>query len=427
MTEQINLKNVTEHQAQQLFKFFNPKKAWLLKKGLEWEKNESYIFEDGSTFSFKHSVFARKGKNGMRYEVISNKPALGHGGYGSVHLIKGTVSFDENNAYHFEKLRPVKDKSTGKVTEKVKGRQVVKVQAHGNDSSIVRLNNEYSMSQRAGHLAIKRPSVVVYDEDRPWRSYTVMNKFSGTTLFNIIKNDATKKAVLTASQRLELTLALLKALKVQVKDKGILHRDIKPDNIIVEDSNVNIIDFGLSLLAENSHRQQAGFGTLGYFAPEVAYHPARVSYKADVFSLGIVIAAIWRTPAVNLGQDLQRAMCNYYTLLKSPELLIEGIFKGIEDLTLVEQQQIRAAILGMLCYEPRLRFSIEEAIKEFAAIELQKTPVEDSVKEVTGQYAKVNLQCSFFSPSPDDCKRSAAEKQKTGPAPSQEPPSKLEK
>ena len=96
---------------------------------------------------------------------------------------------------------------------------------------------------------------------------------------------------------------------------GLVHRDIKPDNIMVlKDMAVKLSDFGVAKLP-NSSLTQAGelWGTLQYMSPEQVQGRLDIDGKSDIFSLGVVLFEMLtcKRPFVGLGASvIQRIVEN---------------------------------------------------------------------------------------------------------------------
>jgi eukaryotic-like serine/threonine-protein kinase len=92
----------------------------------------------------------------------------------------------------------------------------------------------------------------------------------------------------------EEALAIMKQLIAAISEahrKNIIHRDIKPQNVLVkDDGTVKITDFGIALAQDAMQLTQtdAVMGSVHYLAPECARGEA-ASNQSDVYSLGIVL------------------------------------------------------------------------------------------------------------------------------------------
>ena len=136
--------------------------------------------------------------------------------------------------------------------------------------------------------SLKHPNIVeVYDvgED-DGKYFIVMEYINGKTLKSLIK----KRGILTLEEVIDIMLQLTSAVSC-AHDSYIIHRDIKPQNVmILEDGRVKITDFGIAMALNNNELTQTNsvMGSVHYLPPEQASGSGS-TIKSDIYSLGILM------------------------------------------------------------------------------------------------------------------------------------------
>ncbi|MCD4780046.1 MAG: diguanylate cyclase [Candidatus Omnitrophica bacterium] len=171
----------------------------------------------------------------------------------------------------------------------------IKVLKEGITSSyiedIIRFQREVMIVSKIKHPAL----VEIYEVGEfDKHHYIIMDFLSGTSLDEYIKvNEFINPAFCV-----ELILKICDVLEC-VHKAGVIHRDIKPGNIIIQENEeqlkVKLLDFGLSQMLELSriHKEEEIVGTFHYMAPEqsgIIQKP--VDERSDLYALGIVFYRI---------------------------------------------------------------------------------------------------------------------------------------
>ncbi|KAJ8760654.1 hypothetical protein K2173_015321 [Erythroxylum novogranatense] len=121
--------------------------------------------------------------------------------------------------------------------------------------------------------------------------FLIYNYFPGGNLEDLINERSTRGISWKTLHKIALHIASALAYLHDRCIPKVLHRDVKPSNILLDDDlNAYLSDFGLARLLGTSetHATTGVAGTFGYVAPEYAM-TCRVSEKADVYSYGVVL------------------------------------------------------------------------------------------------------------------------------------------
>ncbi len=115
--------------------------------------------------------------------------------------------------------------------------------------------------------------------------FIVMEYVEGETLKDLVR----RQGRLGGSEAVRISLQLLAALEFAHRT-GIVHRDIKPQNVMLDrDGNVKVMDFGIARAADSGMTEAGSIlGTAQYLAPEQA-RGQRVDERSDLYSVGIVL------------------------------------------------------------------------------------------------------------------------------------------
>ena len=148
------------------------------------------------------------------------------------------------------------------------------------------LRQRFLLEARSGVL--NHPNIVtVYDfGEQDGNPYIVMEFISGDSLENLLR--AGHK--FTLIEKLDIIRQLCLGLGY-AHQKGVIHRDVKPANIMVQpDGNIKIVDFGVARLEKTSGNTQTGMviGTFHYIAPERLLGKS-ADGRADVWSAGVIL------------------------------------------------------------------------------------------------------------------------------------------
>ena len=257
-----------------------------------------------------------------RYEVVQH---IGQGGMADVFLAIDTIL---NRHVAIKILRS--DQSTDAI-------------------SILRFEREAQAATTLAH-----PNIVeIYDVgEYKNHHYIVMEYVAGKTLKKVIRDRAPLLNLEAVDTMKQLTSAVAEAHK-----RGIIHRDIKPQNVIVKsDGSLKILDFGIATAKGSAQLTQANnvMGSVHYLAPELAKgEPA--SPQSDIYALGIVFYEMLTGDVpFKADQAVQIALLHMREAMPSVRKANPNVPQSVENI-----------IIRATAKNPKLRYqSCDEMLKD---------------------------------------------------------------
>ncbi|CAD8107127.1 unnamed protein product [Paramecium sonneborni] len=201
--------------------------------------------------------------------------------------------------------------------------------------------------------------------------YIIMDLLSGKNLTQLLKNQHTG---LTVEQCKLIMHALLSGIDY-MHQKNVMHRDIKPDNVILEKidnlTTLKIVDFGLATYSNIKKFKYPKCGTPGYVAPEIANLTDKnqnYDKKCDIFSAGAVFYKLLT------GRDVFPGTGFAYVLAQNKKCQI--------DFTLLQLRKLPSdsitLLKQMLQKDPMLRPTAQECLKNPFFTSIHQNDLESS-------------------------------------------------
>ena len=180
---------------------------------------------------------------------------------------------------------------------------------------------------------LSHPNIVsVYDVSSSGDiDYIVMELIDGITLRQYME----KKGVLNWRETLHFSMQIAKALE-HAHSRGIIHRDIKPHNIMVlKNGSVKVTDFGIArVVSSQSTLTREALGSVHYISPEQA-KGGRVDNRTDIYSLGVVMyEMLTGRPPYDGETPVSVAIQHINAAAPMPTSINPAIPRGLEQITM---------------------------------------------------------------------------------------------
>ncbi|HLI09697.1 MAG TPA: serine/threonine-protein kinase [Ktedonobacteraceae bacterium] len=228
------------------------------------------------------------------YEIIR---MLGHGGMNRVYLARDVADQQE-------------------VVLKFPNEELI-----GDIAVFERFRREAEIGNRVHHPYVQQ--LLNVDEKRS-SDYLVVEYIKGQTLRSLLEK--TSPDPLPVAEAVRITVQICEAL-VCCHEQGVFHRDMKPENVMIqEDGSIKIIDFGIALLEGARRVTWRGLsGTVGtpdYMSPE-QLKGERGAASSDIYAVGVMLYEMLSGHTPFEGENIF-AIMNQHVSLDPPSILLKN-------------------------------------------------------------------------------------------------------
>ncbi len=245
-----------------------------------------------------------------------------------------------NNRYEIQEIIGVGGmskvyKAYDRVDDRVVALKVLKEEYLESYEYTTRFKNESRAISLLNHPNVVKVYDVCFGEDL---QYIVMEHVEGITLKEFID----RQKVLEWKEALIVVVQILKALS-HAHDKGVIHRDIKPQNILLlPNATIKVTDFGIASFKRGEIKTPVESGAIGsvhYVSPEQA-QGEYTDEKSDIYSVGVVLyEMLTGRPPFNGVSDEDIALMHVQREPVKPTALNHSIPAGLEQICLRAMQK----------------------------------------------------------------------------------------
>jgi len=241
-------------------------------------------------------------------------------------------------------------KAYQKATKRIVAVKVLLQELHASERAQFRFEREVDLAADLRHPNI----VTIYDSGiAHGQYYYAMEYIDGTALDNYVKtNELSTREIMKLFNKICSAVAY-------AHQRGVMHRDLKPNNILVDgDGEPHILDFGLAKLADSSEQVSAEavmasipgkiIGTLAFMSPEQASgQPGAVDVRTDVYSVGVILYKVFTD---SFPYDITGSTLTILQNIQAAEpARPSAIVKNLNS-------EVEAIVLKALAKEPALRY-----------------------------------------------------------------------